>query len=462
KIKKFKINKKQLIFMFKNIKSKILKKEELKEFKKLNNDKKIIFCTGCFDILQVGHALFFNQCKSLGDILVVGVGSDNVINELKGNDRPINNELNRLYLVSSLEDVDHVILNEKKVENGIDFKEIIEKIKPDKLVLNNDDVNVKHKYELCKKLNIELKILNRETLPELEATSTTKIIEKIRFVYKSPLRIDFSGGWTDIPNIMDNKIGFVSNMAIKPHISLKEGNFNFNGYPRGSGLSTSTASEALKMISSKSYNIEGKTLKNISEDLFKLENKELNWIIGRQDQYSIVYGNYNCFEFGNNYGKRLEININKNVLEKFKKKLLLLHTGISRNSQAVVKEVYNNYKTESGQKILKKLSQYGKSFSEYLQKENFLKCSHIMNENFKEQKKLAKSTSNELLDEIYDFSLKNGALGGKLCVAGGGGAFIFYCENKENLLKELKYNFPKCFEIPFEIEYENIKKLNNF
>ncbi len=140
--------------------------------------------------------------------------------------------------------------------------------------------------------------MSRIVPPELHPTSTTKIIDKINFSYKAPLRIDFAGGWTDVPFIMQGKTGIVSNVAIKPLIEYRNGNFNFAGYPRGSGLSTSTAAKVIEMIKAKNYNAEPKSLPDIAEDLFNLENKELNWAIGRQDQYAIVSGGFNCFEFG--------------------------------------------------------------------------------------------------------------------------------------------------------------------
>ena len=60
--------------MFERIKTKVLTDNKLSEVRRKHPDKKIIFCTGCYDILQSGHAVFFSQCKELGEILVVGVG----------------------------------------------------------------------------------------------------------------------------------------------------------------------------------------------------------------------------------------------------------------------------------------------------------------------------------------------------------------------------------------------------
>ncbi len=447
--------------MFENIKQKILQEKELKALRKKFRNKKIAFCTGCYDILQSGHAVFFNQCKELADILVVGVGSDSVITTLKGKGRPVNPENNRLYLVASLQDVDYAVLNGEEIKEGkIDFENVICQLLPDIFVLNEDDSGIDYKRQLCDRIGTEIRFVKRIVPEELEATSTTKIIDKINFSNKAPLRIDFAGGWSDVPYIMNGEKGFVSNVAIKPLIEYKAGKFNFSGYPRGSGLSTSTAAKLLEMISAKSYNADSKSLNTIAEDLFKLENKELNWAIGRQDQYSIVYGNFNCFEFGSDYGKSINEPLSKEILEKFRHNLLLIRTGISRNAQSAVEEVYKNFKTKKGKKAIKTITECGKDFYELIKKSDFVACAKIMEKNFEAQKSLAPSSSNKHLDDMYTTAKKNGAYGGKICGAGGGGAFIFYCEDTLFLKRVLKNQFVDCFEIDFDFEYQNIKELN--
>jgi cytidyltransferase-like protein len=447
--------------MFESIRKKVIHIEDLHKIRAENNNKKIVFATGCYDILQSGHAVFFNQCKAEGDILVIGVGSDKVIEQLKGAGRPVNPEINRLYLVAAMHDVDYAVLNEEIIEEGkIDFRKTLENLKPDVFVINDDDSAVNEKTALCSKIGIEPRFVSRIVPTELQATSTTRIIDKINFSYKAPLRIDFAGGWTDIPFIMNTKTGYVSNLAIKPLIEYKNGNFNFGGYPRGSGLSTSTAAKLLEMIASKAYNAESKSIGQIGEDLFNHENKELNWAIGRQDQYSIVHGGFHCFEFGENYGKIYGPEIPGEVLEKFRGNLLLLHTGASRNAQLAVEQVYKNFDSLPGKEALKKLARYGKEFAEALANEDFIRCAKIMEANFEAQKQLAPATTNKYLDDLYAFARKNGALGGKICGAGGGGAFIFYCEDPAKVKSLIKKEFVDSFEIDFNIEYSNIKKLN--
>jgi len=447
--------------MFERIKSKVIQEDKLSEIRKLYADKKIVFCSGCYDILQSGHAVFFNQCREFGDILIVGIGRDAVISQLKGPGRPVNPENNRLYLVAALHDVDYAVLNGTEIKPGkIDFENIIEKLRPDFFILNADDSGLDQKVGMCERYGVKTQFVTRIVPPELEATSTTRIIDKINFAFRAPLRIDLSGGWADVPFIMHGKTGYVSNVAIKPLIEYKGGKFNFSGYPRGSGLSTSTAAKLLEMISAKNYNSESRSITAIAEDLFNFENKELNWAIGRQDQYSIVFGGFNCFEFGENYAKPIGEPLSKDLLEEFRKGLLLVHSGASRNAQSAVEQVYQNHSTEIGKAALDKISAYGKQFYETLAKKDFIGCAKIMEANFAAQKELAPASSNEYLDKIYDFAINHGAYGGKICGAGGGGAFIFYCKDTEQLRLALKKQFVDCFEIDFEFEYKNIMELN--
>lgn len=447
--------------MFDNIRAKVLTESQLEQFRQENSRKKIVFCTGCYDILQSGHAVFFNQCKSFGDILVVGVGRDEVITKLKGPGRPVNPENNRIYLVAAMHDVDYAILNDREIVGGkIDFRNILQNLKPDIFVLNDDDAGIEEKAEICKAVGTEIKFVPRIVPPELEPTSTTRIIDKINFKYRAPLRIDFAGGWTDVPYIMHNKKGYVSNVSISPLIDYKNGVFNFSGYPRGSGLSTSTAVKLLEMISSRNYNADSKSLAQIGEDLFNLENVELNWAIGRQDQYSIVYGGFNCFEFGSDYAKRLDIDIPIETLEAFKNTLLLLHTGLSRNAQSAVEQVYQNHYTPGGKNALEKLAYYGLEFALTLQKGKLTECARIMEKNFEAQIQLASASTNAKLDAMYAFAKKNGAIGGKIAGAGGGGAFLFSCEDPNHLKNAMKKEFVECFEIDFDFHYKDIKKLN--
>lgn len=105
----------------------------LEEFLAANKDKRIVFTNGCFDIIHKGHVTYLAEAKKLGDLLVIGLNSDASVKRLKGPERPINNELDRQYVMSQLKPVDFVeIFTEDTPLN------LILKVKPKILVKGGD------------------------------------------------------------------------------------------------------------------------------------------------------------------------------------------------------------------------------------------------------------------------------------------------------------------------------------
>ncbi len=115
----------------KHIKDDVSLKLLIERYKELG--KKIVFTNGCFDILHSGHVKYLKQAKELGDILIVGLNSDESIKRLKGPSRPINGASDRLQVLSGLQSIDHVMLfNEDTPIN------ILEKVQPDMFVKGGD------------------------------------------------------------------------------------------------------------------------------------------------------------------------------------------------------------------------------------------------------------------------------------------------------------------------------------
>ena len=106
---------------------------ELDQFLEQNKNKKIVFTNGCFDILHRGHIAYLEEAKKLGDLLIIGLNSDASVKRLKGEERPINNEMDRQFVMSRLKSVDFVeIFPEDTPLN------LILKIKPLVLVKGGD------------------------------------------------------------------------------------------------------------------------------------------------------------------------------------------------------------------------------------------------------------------------------------------------------------------------------------
>lgn len=145
--------------------------------------QKIVMCAGSFDLTHAGHVLFFEDCKKMGDILVVMVGSDQAIRKLKGNTRPIMNQHLRLKMIDSLRPVDYCFLDcYADREDFLSFvlDEAFKFLKPDIHVVNDDRDDVAFRKILGKKHGVEIVILPRTAPKEFGEVSTTKIIEKIK------------------------------------------------------------------------------------------------------------------------------------------------------------------------------------------------------------------------------------------------------------------------------------------
>lgn len=105
----------------------------LDKFLSVNAGKRIVFTNGCFDILHRGHVTYLAEARKLGDLLLIGLNSDDSVKRLKGPERPINNELDRQYVLSQLKSVDFVeIFSEDTPLN------LILKVKPKVLVKGGD------------------------------------------------------------------------------------------------------------------------------------------------------------------------------------------------------------------------------------------------------------------------------------------------------------------------------------
>ena len=117
------------------VKLKMFKADKIDEILKPIRDtkKRIVFTNGCFDILHAGHVKYLQQAKSLGDILVVGLNSNNSVKRLKGSTRPINDEKDRAIVLSALSSVDLVFIFEEDTPYNL-----ISIIKPNTLVKGGD------------------------------------------------------------------------------------------------------------------------------------------------------------------------------------------------------------------------------------------------------------------------------------------------------------------------------------
>jgi rfaE bifunctional protein nucleotidyltransferase chain/domain len=152
---------------------KILSLEEAKKQVETwkNEGQEVVFTNGCFDILHLGHVDYLEKASQLGQKMIVALNTDKSVNQLKGPERPINNEYARSRLIASLGFVDAVILFGEETPLSA-----IETLIPDILVKGND-------YSIDKIVGADFVLEHGgrvETIPLVAGYSTTNIISKLK------------------------------------------------------------------------------------------------------------------------------------------------------------------------------------------------------------------------------------------------------------------------------------------
>ena len=150
----------------------VLELEELKKIVSLakSTDKKVVFTNGCFDIIHGGHIEFLQKAKALGDILVVGLNTDQSVKRLKGESRPIKSEKERANILSAIKYIDYITLFSETTP-----EKLIQEIRPDILVKGNDyNIDDVVGREIVEGYGAKV-----ELIPIVQGLSTTKTLEKI-------------------------------------------------------------------------------------------------------------------------------------------------------------------------------------------------------------------------------------------------------------------------------------------
>jgi len=133
-------------------------------------EAKIVFTNGCFDILHLGHVRYLREAKKLGDVLIVGLNSDSSVKGLKGSSRPYTQELERAEVLASLEFIDYVVIfPEERPDN------LIKIVRPDIHVKGGDySINQLPEKKLVEKLDGKVIVI-----PPIKGKSTTNLVERI-------------------------------------------------------------------------------------------------------------------------------------------------------------------------------------------------------------------------------------------------------------------------------------------
>jgi len=320
---------------------------------------------------------------------------------------------------------------------------------------------------------------------------------------RSPLRISLGGGGTDLQSYYENYGGFFISAAIDKYVYLMINRMFKPGFlikysrleevknindiehpiirvvmqkympdesaieivstadiPVGTGLGSSGSFTTALLKSVYSFNRLILPKQKLAEEACDIEINDLREPIGKQDQYIAAYGGITCFEIDTDGKVEVTpLQINEETRYDLEDNLLLFFTGYSRNASEVLKiqkesTINQDQAMIENLHFIKKLGIDSKKALEKGDVENF---SELMNVHWEHKKKRANTMSNDRINYLYEHAIKNGALGGKLIGAGGGGFLMFYAVNKKLLRRTMQSE--GLHEVRFRFDFSGTRSV---
>ena len=221
--------------------------------------------------------------------------------------------------------------------------------------------------------------------------------------------------------------------------------------PGGTGLGSSSTFTVGLLNSLNCYKGKFVSKDKLAKLACEVEIEKLGNPIGKQDQYGAALGGLNFIKFNQDGSVSHEpILMEGKTYKELQKNLLMFYTGTTRSANTILAEQTRNITSEDKARNLLKMCELAKDMKIALENNDISSFGKILDEGWQLKKELASGIANPAIDEAYEIAMKNGALGGKLLGAGGGGFLLFYCEEEkqEQLkkaigLKELDFSFER-------------------
>jgi galactokinase/mevalonate kinase-like predicted kinase len=283
-------------------------------------------------------------------------------------------------------------------------------------------------------------------------------------VLKAALRLDFAGGFTDNISYLEGVTGYLSSIAVRPYIEYEAGKADYKQYINGSGLAISTAANCLQFVDENGGLpfLAATPLTALAEKVCAYENEKYSIVVGKGDVYPIVFGGFHRWECRGERMEATEGPIPRAHLDALEKRILLLYSGIPRENEKSLEEFNANYLTGGARyrSAYEALKQCGQDFAEALSRGDLDAAGVTISRNWEAEKAAAPSVTNPYIDSVYAHARASGAVGGKLSGAGGGGYFVFYSHDREQLAKRIVARFPDCRVQPFAFEHATVREIN--
>jgi D-glycero-alpha-D-manno-heptose-7-phosphate kinase len=322
-------------------------------------------------------------------------------------------------------------------------------------------------------------------------------------ITRSPLRISLGGGGTDLPSYYREHGGFLIAGAIDKYVYITlhhsfgaEMIIKYSKLERVSSVDEiehPIVREALKLVGVKASYLEMASMADIpagtglgssgsfttallkalhawkknlihpselAQQACTIELDRLREPIGKQDQFISAYGGITCFKFlPDESVEAWPLNLSQETLFNLEDNLLLFFTGYSRSASAILKE--QDERSKKADKTMVENLHFVKDLAEQSQKAlesgNLREFARLMDVHWQYKKKRCDVMSNDRINNWYEVAMSNGALGGKLIGAGGGGFLMFYTEEKAALRHALREQ--GLAEVRFRFDFEGTKTI---
>ncbi len=311
-------------------------------------------------------------------------------------------------------------------------------------------------------------------------------------ITKTPFRISFAGGGSDIADFYQEHEGCVLSttinrymyLAIHPYFDEEKTVLKYSqteivdnldeiqhsifkcvlrekgisgveitstaDIPSGTGMGSSSSFTVGLLHSLYCYIGKYRSKTELAKEACHIEIEQLGNPIGKQDQYAAAYGGLNFITFHPDGNVSVEpIVTKKQTLKQLQDNLLIFYTGMVHDANQILaeqkKQIHEKKKIEN----LKIMCRLAKNMRFALQQNDLSSFGQALQEGWEQKKELTNGITNPAIDDFYTLAMKNGAVGGKLLGAGGGGFLLFYCPKERQ--QQLKEAMPlKTLDFSFE------------
>lgn len=326
-------------------------------------------------------------------------------------------------------------------------------------------------------------------------------------ITRSPLRISIGGGGTDLPSYYERHGGFLISAAINHYvyitlnrtfqqeIILKYSKLERVGsiaevehpivrealrmtgiaetpfleitsmadIPAGTGLGSSGSFTTALLRALHCHNKTFIEPGQLAAQACDIEINRLKEPIGKQDQYIAAYGGVTCFEFkADGTVVAAPLKLSEDTSYKLQDNLLLFYTGKSRTAGSILKDQNDKTKVDDGVMLanLHTIKELGLEIRRALEGDDLVRFAQLLDRHWQTKRKRSGTITDPAIDACYEYGIANGALGGKLIGAGGGGFLLFYAHDKSSLRRAMRDKGLK--EVHWNFDYEGTKVVSSW